>query len=410
MGMSGDTALVMAKNYVKKTLQGQGALKGQDGFSPIIEENADNTDKVYKLDITTADSAFTTPNLRGKDGECSGGGEANVIESISVNGTPISVDENKNVDITVPSIDGLAKTEDIPTKVSELTDSADYAKKTDLHSHTNKTVLDGITSDKVTAWDTVNNKVDKVDGKGLSTEDYTTSDKTIVSKLGESAEGSLTYNGSEIKPSVATTESTGVVKPDGKSMSVDESGTLSINLDGTTITLDEAKNVIKLADTLKDKIGTALQPESIVSNQTTTVEGFALDARQANPNIDGSLAKQISDLNGSLSNENVIPINIDGVPYNNLNFYVIRGGYCYLSLYLSSINNTDPIYIYGVPEPILSLNFPLIHFHYGAEDNKIALASVFNSSDGGKDQPYVRITPKEVSGLCGQVVYPIAFN
>lgn len=99
---------------------------------------------------------------------------------------------------------------------------------------------------------------------------------------------------------IATTEDAGIVKPDGKSMSVDESGTLSINLDGTTITLDEAKNVIKLADTLKDKIGSALQPESIVSNQTTTVEGFALDARQANPNIDGTLAKQISDLNGSI--------------------------------------------------------------------------------------------------------------
>ncbi len=102
---------------------------------------------------------------------------------------------------------------------------------------------------------------------------------------------------------IATTEDAGVVKPDGKSMSVDESGTLSINLDGTTITLDEAKNVIKLADTLKDKIGSALQPESIVNNQITTVEGFALDARQANPNIDGSLAKQISDLNGSLNNK-----------------------------------------------------------------------------------------------------------
>lgn len=101
---------------------------------------------------------------------------------------------------------------------------------------------------------------------------------------------------------IATTEDAGVVKPDGKSMSVDESGTLSINLDGATITLDEAKNVIKLADALKDKIGTALQPESIVNNQTTTVAGFALDARQANPNIDGSLAKQISDLNGSLNN------------------------------------------------------------------------------------------------------------
>lgn len=99
---------------------------------------------------------------------------------------------------------------------------------------------------------------------------------------------------------IATKEDAGIVKPDGKSMSVDESGTLSINLDGTTITLDEAKNVIKLADTLKDKIGSALQPESIVNNQITTVEGFALDARQANPNLDGTLAKQLSDLNGSL--------------------------------------------------------------------------------------------------------------
>lgn len=99
---------------------------------------------------------------------------------------------------------------------------------------------------------------------------------------------------------IATTEDAGVVKPDGKSMSVDESGTLSINLDGTTITLDEAKNVIKLADALKEKIGSALQPESIVNNQVTTETGFALDARQANPNIDGSLAKKISDLNGSI--------------------------------------------------------------------------------------------------------------
>lgn len=105
---------------------------------------------------------------------------------------------------------------------------------------------------------------------------------------------------------IATTEDAGIVKPDGKSMSIDESGTLSINLDGTTITLDEAKNVIKLADTLKEKIGSALQPESIVNNQITTEEGFALDARQANPNLDGTLAKQLSDLNGSLISKLVL--------------------------------------------------------------------------------------------------------
>lgn len=105
---------------------------------------------------------------------------------------------------------------------------------------------------------------------------------------------------------IATTEDAGVVKPDGKSMSVDESGTLSINLDGTTITLDEAKNVIKLADTLKDAINGAFPAANVANNQITTVEGFALDARQANPNIDGTLAKQISDLNGSL--ENIVPL------------------------------------------------------------------------------------------------------
>lgn len=105
---------------------------------------------------------------------------------------------------------------------------------------------------------------------------------------------------------IATTEDAGVVKPDGKSMSVDESGTLSINLDGTTITLDEAKNVIKLADTLKDAINGAFPAANVANNQVTTVEGFALDARQANPNIDGTLAKQISDLNGSLKVQNEV--------------------------------------------------------------------------------------------------------
>ena len=42
----------------------------------------------------------------------------------------------------------------------------------------------------------------------------------------------------------------------------------------------------------------------VVNNQTTTVEGFALDARQANPNIDGTLAKQVADLNVSLEKLN----------------------------------------------------------------------------------------------------------
>ena len=54
--------------------------------------------------------------------------------------------------------------------------------------------------------------------------------------------------------------------------------------------------------TLKKEIGSALQPESIVNNQTTTVAGFALDARQANPNIEGTMAASIAQINSNLNN------------------------------------------------------------------------------------------------------------
>ena len=57
--------------------------------------------------------------------------------------------------------------------------------------------------------------------------------------------------------------------------------------------------IAKAVSTIFDKF----DKKNIVNNQTTTVAGtYALDAVQANPNINGSLAKQISDLNGSLNN------------------------------------------------------------------------------------------------------------
>ena len=54
------------------------------------------------------------------------------------------------------------------------------ADKTELHSHINKTVLDGITSTNVDNW---NNKVDKVEGKILTTNDYTNEEKQTVASL-----------------------------------------------------------------------------------------------------------------------------------------------------------------------------------------------------------------------------------
>lgn len=103
----------------------------------------------------------------------------------------------------------------------------------------------------------------------------------------------------QVEVPIAGKKKAGIVKPaDG--LIVAEDGTLKVSLDGTTLTMDQVNNVIKLADTLKEKINGALPAANVVNNITTTEAGFALDARQANPNIDGTLAKQLSDLNGSL--------------------------------------------------------------------------------------------------------------
>ena len=69
-----------------------------------------------------------------------------------------AISDNKTA-ITALQTDKANKSE-IPTTVAELTDSADYAKKTDLHSHENKTVLDGITSTKISNWDSAKTHAD----------------------------------------------------------------------------------------------------------------------------------------------------------------------------------------------------------------------------------------------------------
>lgn len=127
------------------------------------------------------------------------GGEPNNIDYISVNGTRVTPDANKQVDLTIPtktsdltndgdgtsnfatqdyvaqnsgkidtiSVNGTAQTITnknvdltVPTKTSDLTNDSNFISSTDL-----------------------DDKVDKETGKGLSTNDYSTADKGKVDKL-----------------------------------------------------------------------------------------------------------------------------------------------------------------------------------------------------------------------------------
>lgn len=108
-GTNGKSAYELAKDngFVgteTEYLESLKGLKGDAGVSPTITENADNTDKIYKLDVTTADGTFTTPNLKGADGQggTGGSGEENKIEVIKVNGVEQPISADKSVDITVP--------------------------------------------------------------------------------------------------------------------------------------------------------------------------------------------------------------------------------------------------------------------------------------------------------------------
>lgn len=92
---------------------------------------------------------------------------------------------------------------------------------------------------------------------------------------------------------IATKEDAGTVKPaDG--LTVAEDGTLKVSIDGTTLTMDQVNNVIKLADTLKDKINGAFPAANLINNLTTTEAGFGLDARQGK-----ALDDKITEINGS---------------------------------------------------------------------------------------------------------------
>ena len=143
---------------------------------------------------------------------------------------------------------------------------------------------------------------------------------------------------------VATADEAGVVKPaDG--LTIAEDGTLKVSIDGTTLTMDQVNNVIKLADTLKEKINGAFPAANLINNLTTTEAGFGLDARQGK-----ALDDKITEINGSLKNKIgkiVYPVSINGITiqYSGVAFIVIKqGGVIGAAIYF--INSTNYLFQY----------------------------------------------------------------
>lgn len=115
--------------------------------------------------------------------------------------------------------------------------------------------------------------------------------------------------------------------PDGTTITADEDGTLhgadTIQVDGITITRDDATKVIALAKTLQDKIALVdnkIDKANVANNLTTTEADFVLDARQGK-----ALQDQLISLNGSLNGKKVPRIGIENIFTGNP-FCMINNG------------------------------------------------------------------------------------
>ena len=142
------------------------------------------------------------------------GGENNVIESITVNGSTAGVTisgKTANITIDIPELPTIettlteASTNDTVAGSKAVVDYVSAYVENQLveagsHTHTNKEYLDNIeTNIENTISSQVSGKVDKVDGKGLSTNDFTTAEMNKLSGIEAGAEvnviEAITVNG-----------------------------------------------------------------------------------------------------------------------------------------------------------------------------------------------------------------------
>lgn len=105
-----------------------------------------------------------------------------------------------------------------------------------------------------------------------------------------------------------------------------------------------------------------LDKSKVVNNQTTTEAGYALDARQANPNIDGTLAKQVADLNGSLIHQeekSCVLVNATGVASYSCNGFMTQ---VVIEITPTKLEN-GLILFKGLPKPsqIIFMTLPAIN-------------------------------------------------
>lgn len=186
----------------------------------------------------------------------------------------------------------------LDTYTQTETDLADAVSK--KHEHANASVLDGISAEDVQAWDgavtALDNKVDKVEGKGLSTNDYTTAEKEKLASIAASADTNvietvkvngtaLTVADKAVDILVAEGTANGTVKVNGVDVNVHGLGsaayadTTAFDASGAaaavkTELIGDMTGATKTLGGLEDRIDALATGSNVTISTTATTEGY----------------------------------------------------------------------------------------------------------------------------------------
>ena len=151
---------------------------------------------------------------------------------------------------------------------------------------------------------------------------------------------------------------------------------------------------------------------AIVNNNTATEAGSALDARQANPTIEGTMANQISqlnsdlnDINGSLKEIELTRYNIEGIDTSSVQCFVKNNiAYVNIGVYYrtkEAITGWTKI-VSNLPIPAYTKN---TFIHYSQNDDGDFIAGILLNSNGELMIEGGRLSYTKF--ICSLISYPI---
>ena len=266
------------------------ALKGADGVSPIITENVNNTDDIYRLDITTDTGTIITPNLKG-----GGSGGSEVFD---------------RTDLTAVTVGGLNSGSSVKNKTTkEVLESI-------LFPYQKPTVSFSI-SPNTTVYES---------GTTVSSIKFTIS----ATKKSDSIQSIKVYDGSTLLTTITSGVANGGTFTYTYSCNITSNTTLKVEVSDGTSTVSTTKNItfanksyygfVADGTTVNETVIKALQNNVLKTSKALKYTGINCTNSKivyAYPQNQGLLS---SILDGSgfdyIDSYNCTNITVDGVKYN----------------------------------------------------------------------------------------------